>query len=306
MTKWASEYKRLKGDSVNYTSMGSTAGRGLTLERTVDFGCIDLPMTDEQLQKAQEAGGDIVHVPLALGAVVPTYNLEEVEKPIRFTGEVLAKIFLGKIKRWNDPELQELQQERVKLPDKAIMVVHRSFASGTTYIFADFLARHSPEWKEEVGVGTSLTWPVGVGTKGGEGVRSLISQTPGAIGYVELTYALQNNLKYGSVKNKAGHYIVPGLKSVTAAADAALGNIPEDLRYSLTDTPGKDSYPICGVAWAIVYAKQPGGKARALRDFLGWAIHDGQNYCEALHYARLPQEIIRLAEARLATMKIDD
>ncbi|MCI0460497.1 MAG: phosphate ABC transporter substrate-binding protein PstS [Gemmataceae bacterium] len=303
MSKWTSEYKKAKGVGVNYTSSGSGAGIEQMIAKTYDFGCSDAPMTDKQIEKARAAGGDVVHIPLAMGAVVPTYNLEEATKPLRFTGEILAEIYLGKIKKWNDPRLQALQEEGVTLPDKDIAVVYRSDGSGTTYIFAEYLAKCSPEWKKEVGVATSLKWRAGSAEKGNEGVANYVKNTPGALGYNELTYALQNNLKFGAVKNKAGNFLLGDLKSVTAAADASLENIPEDLRYSLTDAPGKDSYPITGTNWAVLYVNQTGDKGKLIVDYLRWVTHDGQSLCEALHYARLPQSLIERVEKRLALIK---
>jgi phosphate ABC transporter phosphate-binding protein len=299
MSKWSTEYKAAKGVAVNYNSTGSGAGIQQMIAKNYEFGCSDAPLTDEQLKKAKEAGGDVVHIPLAMGAVVPTYNLEGVSKPVRFTGEVLADIFLGNIKKWNDKRLQELQEEGVTLPDQEIAVVHRSDGSGTTHIFADFLAKKSPQWKKKPGVSTSLTWPVGVGHNGNEGVAGYVNRTPGALGYNELIYAVQNKIKYGLVKNKAGKYILGDLKSVTAAADASLANIPDDLRYSLTDPPGDDSYPISGTNWAIVYVKQTPEQGKRIVGFLRWVTHEGQQYCEGLHFARLPQSLVGRLEKKL-------
>ncbi len=305
MTKWVAEYRKLKGTSVNYTSSGSGAGIEQMIEMVYEFGCTDAPMTDEQIAKAKARGGEVVHIPLALGAVVPTYNLDEVQKPIRFTGEVLAKIYLGQITRWNDPELQKLQEEGVKLPDKNIATVHRSDGSGTTYIFAEFLARHSEQFKKEVGVNTSVNWPKGLGEarKGNEGVAGYVKQTPGALGYTELIYALQNNNKYGAVRNKADKYVLGTLESVTKAADGTLSNIPEDLRFSLTDAPGEQSYPISGADWAVLYVNQPPEKGKLIVEFLHWVTHDGQAYCESLHYARLPPSLVERLEKRLKLVK---
>jgi phosphate transport system substrate-binding protein len=308
MTKWVAEYKKAKNVSVNYTSSGSGAGIEQMIAKVYEFGCTDAPMTDKQLAKAKNAGGEVVHIPLALGAVVPTYNLDEVKKPIRFDGKVLAKIFLGKIKRWNDPELQALQEDDVTLPDKAIAVVHRSDGSGTTYIFTEFLAKHSKEWADGPGVDTSVNWGgVGEARKGNEGVAGYVSQTPGALGYNELIYALQNDIKYGLVKNKAGNYIKGSLKSVTAAADGAIAKLgddfPEDLRFSLTDAPGEKSYPISGADWAVLYVNQPPEKGKLIVDFLNWVTHDGQQYCADLHYAPLPASLVQRLEKRLAQVK---
>jgi phosphate ABC transporter phosphate-binding protein len=303
MSKWASEYKKAKGVGINYNSVGSGAGIQQMIAKTFDFGCSDAPMTDAQIKKAKDTGGDVVHIPLALGAVVPTYNLAGVEKPVRFTGEVLADIFLGKITKWNDKRLQDLQEPGVTLPDLGIAVVHRSDGSGTTYIWVDYLAKLSPEWKHKVGVGTSVKWPVGVGAPGNEGVAGQVGRTAGALGYNELIYALQNKIKYGAVKNKEGVYILGSLKSVTAAADASLKTIRDDLRFSLTDAPGKDSYPIAGTNWALVYVNQPADKGTTIVNFLRWVTHEGQEFCEGLHYARLPQSLVERLTKKLDSVK---
>jgi phosphate transport system substrate-binding protein len=306
MTKWTSEYRKAKGVEINYTSIGSAGGINKMIDKVYVFGCSDAPMTDEQIAEAKKAGGDVVHIPLAMGAVVPTYNLPGVEKPVRFTGEVLADIYLGKVKKWNDPELQKLQEKDVVLPDLEIAPVHRSDGSGTTYIFTEYLSKVSPEWKQKVGFSTSLEWPKGIGiaAKGNEGVASKVDNTKGAIGYNELIYALEKkHIKYGPVKNKEGNYILGSLESVTSAADASLKNIPKDLRYSLTDAPGKDSYPIAGSDWAVLFVNQPADKAETIRNFLHWVTHEGQEMCAKLHYARLPESLIKLVEEKLKEIK---
>jgi phosphate transport system substrate-binding protein len=236
---------------------------------------------------------------------VPAYNLEEVTEPLVFSGPVLADIYLGKIRKWNDKSLQELNPG-VNLPDKKIAVVYRADGSGTTYVWVDYLAKVSKEWKDEIGVATSVTWKkdVGEGAKGNEGVSGRVKSSAGALGYVELTYALQNKIKYGLVKNKEGTAVKPELKSITAAADNSLKEIPDDLRYSITDAPGKDSYPICGTVWAVVYVNNPGGKGKEVVDFLHWVTHDGQQYCEALDYAKLPKGLVERVEKKLATIKV--
>jgi phosphate transport system substrate-binding protein len=262
-------------------------------------------MTDKQLEKAKGAGGDVIHIPLALGAVVPAYNLEGIAKPVRFTGEVLAKIYLGEITKWNDPALQQLQEEGVTLPDKTIATVHRADGSGTNYIFCEFLAKHSEKFKKEVGVSTSVNWPKGLGEarKGNEGVAGYVKQTPGALGYTELIYTLQNKTPFGAVKNKAGKYVLGSLESVTKAAEGALAIIPEDLRFSLTDAPGDESYPISGADWAVLYVNQPAAKGKLVVDFLHWVTHDGQQFCANLHYARLPPALVERVEQRLKQVK---
>jgi phosphate transport system substrate-binding protein len=303
MSKWASEYDKIKGVKVNYQSIGSGGGIQQMTARTFDFGCTDAPMNDEQLKKAQETGGDVVHVPLLMGAVVPIYNLEGIKEPLRFSGTVLADIYLEKIKKWNDPELTKLNPG-VELPDKDILTVHRSDGSGTTYIWVDYLSKVSQPWQRKIGVGTSVNWPGGVAAKGNEGVAGKVLQSPGGIGYVELIYALQNKIKFGMVQNREGEFIKPSLDSVTAAAKGALTDIPEDLRYSLTDAPGKESYPISGTVWAVVYVHQPPDKGKAVVDFLRWVTHEGQEYAKDLDYARLPEELIRRLERKLDQVQV--
>ncbi|HEV3261490.1 MAG TPA: phosphate ABC transporter substrate-binding protein PstS [Gemmataceae bacterium] len=303
MTKWASEYDSAKGVEVNYNSIGSGSGIQQMTAKTFDFGCTDAPLNDEQLNKAKEIGGDVVHIPLVMGAVVPAYNLEEAKKPLTFTGPVLADIFLGEIKKWNDGRLQKLNPG-VDLPDKLINVVHRSDGSGTTYVWVDYLSKISPKWKKQVGVGTSVNWPAGEGQKGNEGVAGRVKAAPGSIGYIELIYALQNDIKYGRVKNKQGIPIEASLESVTAAADGALQKIPDDLRYSITDADGKDSYPISGTVWAVLYVKQPSDKGQQIVDFLRWVTHDGQQYAEGLHYARLPKGLVERVDKKLNEVQV--
>jgi phosphate transport system substrate-binding protein len=303
MEVWTYEYYQANGVEVNYASVGSGAGIKQMIDKILDFGCSDAPLNDEQLKQVKEKGGEVVHIPVAMGAVVPIYNLAGVTKPVRFSGEALADIFLGKITRWNDSRLQELQEAGVTLPDRKINVVHRSDGSGTTFIFAEYLSKVSPEWKTKVGKGTSLRWPTGIGAPGNPGVANEVKNSPGAIGYVDLIYALENDISYGSVRNRAGHCILGDLTSVTAAADGAKEQIPDDLRYSLTDAPGKDSYPISGTTWAIVYVNQPPEKAQLMVDFLRWVTGPGQEMCEAQHYARLPPDLVRRAREKIELIK---
>jgi phosphate ABC transporter phosphate-binding protein len=303
MSKWTAEYDKLKGAKINYQSIGSGGGIQQMTAKTLDFGCTDAPMNEEQLKKASDIGGDVIHVPLAMGAVVPAYNLNEVKAPLKLTGEVLADIYLGKITKWNDKALQDLNPG-VALPAKDIGVVHRSDGSGTTYIWVDYLAKVSPEWKSKVGVGTSVEWPVGVGQKGNEGIAGQIKRSEGSIGYIELTYALQNGIKFAHVKNKEGMIVEGSLESVTAAATGALADIPDDLRYSLTNAPGKDSYPISGTVWAVLYVKQPKQTGKAVVDFLRWVTHEGQAYAAELHYARLPRGLVDRLEKKLDMVQI--
>lgn len=303
MSRWASEYEKAGGVQVNYQSIGSGGGIQQMTARTFDFGCTDGPMNEEQLKKARQIGGEVVHIPLVLGAVVPAYNVQEVTEPLRFTGSVLAAIYLGKVKKWNDPALKRLNPQ-APLPDRDIVVVHRSDGSGTTYIWVDFLAKVNPEWKEKVGVGTSVNWPCGTGQKGNEAVARQVKQSPGSIGYVELEYALETDMQYGSVQNRDGMFVRASLQAVTAAANAALAEIPDDLRYSLTNEPGKDVYPISGTTWAVIYVNQPAAKGKAVVDFLRWTTHEGQQYVEGLHYARLPQGLVERLDKKLDQVNV--
>jgi phosphate transport system substrate-binding protein len=303
MTKWADEYRKATGIEVNYQSIGSGGGIQQMTAKTFDFGCSDGPMNEEQIQKCRDSGGEPLHIPLVMGAVVPVYNLDSVTEPLRFTGPLLADIYLGKVKKWNDPALKELNPDAA-LPDKEIVVVHRSDGSGTTYIWVDYLSKVSEQWEKKVGVGTSVDWPVGVGQKGNEGVAGQVRRSPGSIGYVELIYALQNDMKHGLVRNKEGRFVKGDLGSITAAAEASLKVIPDDLRYSITDAPGKDSYPISGTSWAVVYDKLPAGKGRQVVDFLRWVTHEGQQYCDDLHYARLPKGLVERLEKKLDSIHV--
>jgi phosphate transport system substrate-binding protein len=299
MSKWAAEYDKAKGVEVNYQSIGSGGGIQQMTAKTFDFGCTDAPMNDEQLQKCRDSGSEPLHIPLVLGAVVPTYNLEGVKEPLKFTGPVLADIFLGKIKKWNDKALQDLNKG-APLPNEDIVVVHRSDGSGTTYIWVDYLSKVSPdEWQKKVGTGASVNWPAGVGQKGNEGVAGQVRRSPGAIGYVELIYALQNNMSFGLVQNKAGEFIKGDLASVTAAADNSLKEIPDDLRFSITDAEGKGSYPISGTVWAVLYQKLPKERSQHVVDFLRWVTHDGQKYATDLHYATLPKGLVERLDKKL-------
>jgi phosphate transport system substrate-binding protein len=302
MTKWSGVYQKDKGVRVDYTSSGSGNGIQQMIDKKNDFGCTDAPMNEEQMAKAGQSG-EVVHIPLVMGGIVPAYNLKSIDEPLRFTGPVLADIFLGKITRWNDARIAELNPAVKELPAADIAVVHRSDGSGSTYIWADYLAKVSPEWKERVGVGTDLKWPVGVGAQKNDGVAGQIARTPGSIGYVELIFVLRNQIQYGAVQNREGEFVRADLKSVTTAAAGALTNISDDLRYSLTDAPGKGAYPICGTTWAVMYTNEPGPNARLLGDFFHWVTHDGQEYAAELHYARLPPGLVRRAEELLKKIK---
>jgi len=299
-TKWFSEYQKLHPNvQINYQAIGSGGGIRQITERTVDFGASDGPMTAEQLQNAS----GIMHFPTVMGAVVPVYNIPGVDAELKFTGHVLADIFMGKITKWNDKTITSLNPG-VNLPDTDITVVHRADGSGTTYIFADYLAKVSPEWRTKVGVSTSLKWPVGVGGKGNEGVSGQVKQQPGSIGYVELIYAAQNKIDFGVVQNMSGRFVKASLAGVTAAAAAAANVMPSDFRVSITNAPGENVYPISSFTWLLVYQNQKDkAKGKILTDFMHWMLHDGQKYCEALAYAPLPAQVVSLEEAALARVK---
>jgi phosphate transport system substrate-binding protein len=294
--KWVSEYGKLHPNiKIDYQSVGSGAGIKQIKERTIDFGASDSPMKDEDLKTA----GEILHVPTVLGAVVITYNLAGVTQPLRFTPDLIADIFLGKLKKWNDPRIKA-ENSGVNLPDADITVVHRSDGSGTSAVFTDYLSKVSPEWKEKVGSGTSPNWPVGLGGKGNEGVTGQVKATPNTIGYVELAYAVQNKLPVGVIKNKSGSFVEPSIDAVTAAAAAALAMTPEDLRVSITDAPGATAYPISSYTYILIYKDQQDAvKGKALVDFLWWGIHDGEKFAKDLMYAPLPADIIKRAEAKI-------
>ena len=301
-SKWFSEYNKLHPEvEINYQSIGSGGGIRQLTNQTVFFGATDGPMTNEQQQAAP---GKILHFPTVLGGDVPVYNIPGVETELKFTGKVLADIFLGKITKWNDAAITALNPG-VKLPATDITVCHRSDGSGTTYIWVDFLSKVSPEWKQKAGVATSVNWPVGIGGKGNEGVAGLVKQTPGSIGYVELVYALQNKIEYGSVQNMAGEFLRCSVDSVTAAAAAAAKVMPKDFRVSITNAPGKGVYPISSFTWLLLY-ESPKDKQRAkiVADFMKWALTDGQKYAKDLGYAPLPQSVVALEMEALKRIKI--
>ena len=297
-SKWFDQYHRLFPQiNINYQSIGSGGGIRQVMEGTVDFGASDGPMTDDQLKEAKTK---ILHFPTVLGAVVPAYNIPGVTQEINFTPEALAGIFLGKITKWNDPELKKAN-ETLNLPDKNIVVVHRSDGSGTTYVWVDYLSKISPEWKSKVGVNTSVNWPVGLGGKGNESVAGLIKQTPNSLGYVELIYAIQNKMPYGKVGNGAGTFVKADLASVSAAASGAAKSMPTDFRVSITNGPGQDAYPISSFTWLLIPSKiQDQTKKKVIKDFLQWMLTDGQNMVEALSYAKLPKEVVAMEEKALA------
>lgn len=299
-SKWFNEYEKLTKVKVNYQSIGSGGGIKSISDQTVDFGATDGPMTDEQQKEAR--GGEILHIPMALGAVAATYNIPGVTTSIKFTPETLSGIFLGEITKWNDPKLVA-DNPALATIDKSIIVVHRSDGSGTSYIWTDYLGNVSPAWKQKVGVGNSVNWPVGLGGKGNEGVAGEVKQNPYSIGYVELIYALQNKLGVGLVKNQSGNFIEPKLETVTAAAAGVADNIAPDLRASIVNAPGANAYPISGFTWQLVYKNiTDKGKAIALTKLLWWEIHDGQKYNADLGYSPLPEGIVKKAEEKVLSI----
>jgi phosphate transport system substrate-binding protein len=301
-TKWFDAYNKKTGVQVNYQSIGSGGGIRQYTEGTVDFGASDGPMTTEQMTAVQ---GEVIHIPTVLGADVLTWNLPALgETQLKFDGATVADIFLGRITKWNDKRIQALNPG-VNLPNQDIIVVHRSDGSGTSYIFTDYLSKVSPEWKTKVGFATSVNWPVGLGGKGNEGVTQQVKETEGAIGYVELIYAVANNLPYAQVRNAAGEFVTPSLASVTAAAGSAKFSKGTDFRVSITNAPGKDSYPISSFTWLLVRPKMKDqAKAKAFHDFLAWMITpEAQEMANSLQYASLPPEVVALVQDRLKSLK---
>ena len=298
-SKWFDEYAKVDPSvRFNYQSIGSGGGQKQILAQTVDFGASDGPMSDENLSKAP---GKILHIPTVAGAVVITYNLDG-NPALRLDGDTIANIFLGKIKNWNDPKIAA-SNPGAKLPDKEIVVVHRSDGSGTTFIFTDYLSKISGEWKEKAGNNTSVNWPTGIGGKGNEGVAGQVKQTPGALGYVELIYATQNKMPYAEVKNAAGGFMKPTLESITAAL--ATANIPDDFRFSMTNAPGKDAYPIAGATWLLVYQQQKdAAKGKKLVEFLKWSLTDGEKMAKDLQYAPLPESVQQRVLTRIGEINM--
>jgi phosphate transport system substrate-binding protein len=297
-SKWFDEYAKVDPSvRFNYQSIGSGGGQKQIMAQTVDFGASDGPMSDENLAKAP---GKLLHIPTVAGAVVMSYNLPG-NPGLTFDGETVADLFLGKIKKWNDPKIAALNPG-VKLPDNDVVVVHRSDGSGTTFIFTDYLSKVSPEWKQKVGNNTSVKWPAGIGAKGNEGVSGQVKQVPGAIGYVELIYALQNKMDFAQMKNAAGKVVKPSLESVTAALSTA--EIPDDFRFSMTNAPGPDAYPIAGATWLLVYQEQKDpAKGKKLVEFLKWALTKGEGMSTALDYAPLPESVQQRVLKRIGEIK---
>ena len=299
-SKWFNEYHNAHPDiQINYQSIGSGGGIRQVLAGTVDFGASDGPMSDEQLSQAKVK---ILHVPTVLGAVVPAYNVPGVSGEVNFTPEVLSGIFLGKITNWNDKAIASANKD-VKFPDQPIIVVHRSDGSGTTYIFTDYLSKISSDWANGPGKGTSVKWPVGLGGKGNEGVAGTVRQMAGAIGYVELIYAVQNKIPYGSVKNTSGAFVKASLDSVTAAA-ASVKTMPADFRVSITNAPGKEAYPIASFTWLLIPAQsKDAAKGKIIADFLNWMVDDGQKMTAALTYAPLPVNVAEKVKVEIKQVR---
>lgn len=296
-SKWFYEYSNAHpGVKFNYQSIGSGGGIKQITAGTVDFGATDAPMTEEEMRKLP---GAILHIPTAMGAVVVVYNLDKVEAGLKLTPDILADIFLGKIIRWNDPKIAELNKG-VTLPNADIVVAHRSDGSGTTDIFTNYLTTVNMEWRAKVGHGKSVNWPVGLGGKGNEGVAGVVKQTPGAVGYVELAYAKQNKMNVASLRNREGHFVLPTLEATSAAAAGVAKSMPADFRVSLVDAPGKDSWPISGLTWLLVHKDQKDlAKGKALVQFLKWAVKDGQKMEAALDYAPIPKPVVEKIEKTL-------
>jgi len=298
-SKWFNEFHKVHGVQINYQSIGSGGGIRQLQAGTVDFGASDMPLNDDQLK---EMGKPIIQFPTVLGAVVPAYNVPGVSGEVKFTPEALAGIFLGKITKWNDKALTSANSG-LKLPDQDIVVVHRSDGSGTTFVWTDYLSKVSPEWKSKVGSNTSVKWPVGLGGKGNEGVSGVIRQQPGALGYVELIYALQNNITFGTVKNAAGVFVKASLESTTAAA-ASVKDMPADFRVSITNAGGKNTYPISSFTYLLVPTKwQDQAKKTAMVNFLTWMLNNGEPMVTQLNYAPLPKQVAEKERARIGEIR---
>ena len=299
-SKWFNEYHKAHPDvQINYQSIGSGGGIRQLTAGTVDFGASDGPMTDQQLADAKFK---VFHIPTVLGAVVPAFNVPGVQAELKFSPSTIAGIFLGKITRWSDKAIAS-DNPGVKLPDRSIIVVHRSDGSGTTYIWTDYLSKVSSDWKDQVGKGTSVKWPVGLGGKGNEGVAGMVRQMEGAFGYVELIYAIQNKIPYGAVKNSSGSWVKASLDSTTAAA-AAVKNMPDDFRVSITNPPGKDAYPIASFTWLLVPAQfKDATKGKVIVDFLNWMLSQGESMVTQLDYAPLPDNVKNKVQARIKEVR---
>jgi phosphate transport system substrate-binding protein len=300
--KWSSEYAAKKGVKINYQSIGSGGGIRQIREQTVDFGATDGPMSDEEMATAK--GGPIMHFPTVLGAVVMGYNVPEISQKLKLSGDVIADIYLGKIKKWNDPRIATLNAG-VTLPAADILVVHRSDGSGTTYVFTDYLAAVSAEWKRVVGRSKEVKWPTGIGAKGNEGVAGQVKQTPGAIGYAELVYAKQNKLAYAHIRNSAGQFVEPKIETIVAAADAVQLPPNTDYRVSIVNPAGATAYPISSFTWLLVYRNQADAtKGRKLKNFMKWIYTEGEQSASALDYAPLPGGVAQRLIARLDSIQV--
>lgn len=299
-SKWMAEYNRQHPNvKINYQSIGSGGGIRQIIAGTVDFGATDAAMKADEAKKAPSK---LVHIPTTIGAVAITYNLPEVKQQLKLTPEAVEGIFLGKISKWNDPKIADVN-EGAKLPDTKITVVYRSDGSGTTAVFTDYLASVSSTWKSEVGVGKSVKWPTGLGAKGNEGVTGQVKTTPGAIGYVELAYALQNKMPVVALKNQKGEYVEPKIPAITAAAKGT--DMPDSLHASIVNAAGEGAYPIAAYTYILVYENMSEvQKAKALAEFLWWAVHDGQKFSEDLHYAPLPAKVVAKVEKQLKELKV--
>jgi phosphate transport system substrate-binding protein len=303
-SKWFNDYKAKKGVQINYQSKGSGFGVAQITAGTVDFGASDYALTDDQLKEFQSKRGmGVLEFPTVLGAAVPAYNIPGVTATLNFTPEALAGIYLGKITKWNDPELVK-PNPSANLPNKDIVVVHRGEGSGTTFIWVDYLSKVSKEWETKVGRGGSVNWPVGLAGQGNEGVAGQVKQTPYSLGYIELTYAIQNKMPFGNVKNAAGEFLQASLASVTAAAAVTAKDMPEDFRVSITNAPGKGVYPISSYTWLLVPEKiADPAKKKVITDFLSWMLKDGQTMTEALSFAQLPKEVVAKEVKAIAKIK---
>jgi phosphate transport system substrate-binding protein len=303
-SKWFADYAAKTGVKINYQSIGSGGGIRQLSEQTVDFGATDAPMSDAELAKAK--GGPVLHIPTVMGAVVVTYNLPELKKPLRLDGPTLANVFLGKITKWNDARIAALNPT-AKLPATDILVVHRSDGSGTSYVFTDYLSAASPDWATKPGKGKEVQWPVGLGAKGNEGVSGQVKQLPGSIGYVELAYAKQNKLAYADIKSADGQFVTPSIAAVTAAAAGAVAKLPPttDYRVSIVNAAGKGAYPISSFTWLLVYQNQTdAAKGKKLLDFVRWALTEGEKSAATLDYAPLPAAMAKQLIKRVGTVSV--
>ena len=299
--KWFQNFHKAHPDiQINYQALGSGAGIRQLTEGTVDFGASDMPMTDDQLSKVTKY--KVLHFPTVLGGIVPTYNVPGAPS-MNFSGATLAGIYLGSIKKWNDPALKK-DNPSVNLPNEDITVVHRSDGSGTSFVFSDYLSKVSPEWKTKVGVNASVNWPVGLGGKGNEGVAGLVKQTPNSIGYVELIYAVQNKMDYGAIKNAAGNFVKADFNTVSEAAAGAAKEMPADFRVSINNAPGKNAYPISTFTWLLIPDKiGDAAKKKSITDFLQWMMTTGQGDAQGLSYAPLPKQVVAKEQKQIALIK---